>query len=82
MNTGIRDLLSLVPWMMNARVMSYGQLTHTRPSSQADGGGLGKGISGWLQVLSFRLLSPLGRGTESCQYFGGGRDKMVLETRI
>lgn len=62
--------------------MSYDQLTHTHPSSQADGGGLGKGISSWLQVLGFRSLSPLVRGTESCQYFGGGRDKMVLENRI
>lgn len=40
----------------------------THPSSQADDGNLGKGVSGWLQVLSFRWLSPLGRGTESCQY--------------
>lgn len=53
----------------------------THPSSQADDGGLGKGVSGWLQVLSFRWLSPLGHGTESCQYFGG-RDKMITENGI
>lgn len=40
----------------------------THPSSQADDGGLGKGVSGWLQVLSFRWLSPFNCGTESCQY--------------
>lgn len=62
LKSGVRDLLS-VP-LENVRVMNYYKLRQSlkispvKVSGQADDGSLVRAVSGWLQILSYRLMSP------------------------